>query len=180
MDADHRGGQPPFGHSVGFLLSQLGYETARRFGELMREVDLEPRQFALMNVIRELAGQSQNAIGERLRIPRSSMVSVIDGLEARRLVERRPHPTDRRSYALYLTDEGGQVLARGRELAWGFETVVCGGLGPEEREELIARLSQVAGNLGLSAGLHPDTSVGQGRPHWTDEADGVAGARPGR
>lgn len=33
--------RPP--QAVGFLLSQLGFETAGRFGKLMSEVDLEPR-----------------------------------------------------------------------------------------------------------------------------------------
>jgi DNA-binding MarR family transcriptional regulator len=160
--------QPPFGHSVGFLLSQLGFETARRFGELMREIDLEPRQFALMRMILQLAGHSQNAVAERLRIPRSSMVSVIDSLEERGLVERRPHPSDRRTHSLFLTVLGEQILARGTDLAMGFESVVCRGFEPAEREELISRLCRVADNLGLAFGLHPDTSTGHGRPHWTE------------
>jgi len=69
--------------AVGFLLSQLGFETARRFGLLMAEVELEPRQFALMRAIAACEGQSQNAIGGWLRIPASSMVAVIDHPEAR-------------------------------------------------------------------------------------------------
>lgn len=173
-DAATETATPPFGHSVGFLLSQLGYETARRFGELMREIDLEPRQFALMRMILQLAGNSQNTVAERLRIPRSSMVSVIDNLEARGLVERRPHASDRRTHALFLTALGEQILARGTELAMGFESVVCRGFEAAEREELIARLTLVAANLGLTYGIHPDTSTGHGRPHWT-EAEPEAG-----
>lgn len=166
---------PRFGQAVGFLLSQLGFETARRFGELMREIDLEPRQFALMRAIRQLEGQSQNAIAEHLRIPRSSMVAVIDHLEGRGLVERRPHPSDRRTHALFLTPRGGKVLRRGMELGMGFEAVVCAGFEPQERAELMARLTRIAGNLGLVIGLHPDTSTGQGTPHWTDEQPAAAG-----
>jgi DNA-binding MarR family transcriptional regulator len=165
----------PHGQSVGFLLSQLGYETARRFGELMREIGLEPRQFALMRAIRQLEGQSQNAVGEFLRIPRSSLVAVIDDLEGRGLAVRRPHPSDRRTHALYLTRRGERLLGRGMELAMGFERVVCEGFGHEERAQLIGRLSRVADNLGLVTGLHPDTSTGHGEPHWTDEE----GRRPG-
>jgi DNA-binding MarR family transcriptional regulator len=149
---------PSFRHSVGFLLSQLGFEVARRFADLMREVDLEPRQFALMRMIRELAGQSQNFIGERLHIPRSSMVAVIDNLEERRLVERRPHPSDRRTHTLYVTALGEQILRRAGELAEGFEGTVCGGFDAGEREQLIERLSRVARNLGLASGIHPGSA----------------------
>lgn len=167
---------PPFGQAVGFLLSQIGFETARRFGELMRGIDLEPRQFALMRAIRQLEGQSQNAIAEHLRIPRSSMVAVIDHLEGRGLVVRRPHPSDRRTHALFLTARGQRVLRRGMELAMGFEAVVCAGFEPKERAELIARLTRVAGNLGLVLGLHPDTSTGHGSPHWTEDEAAAAGS----
>ena len=118
--------RPP--QAVGFLLSQLGFETSVRFGKLMAEVDLEPRQFALMRAIEAFDGRSQNSVGEWLRIPPSSMVSVIDHLEARGLVERRLHPTDRRSRTLHLTAEGRAVLKRATELAMGLEQTICRGV----------------------------------------------------
>lgn len=157
--------------AVGFLLSQLGFETARRFGQLMAEVDLEPRQFALMRAIDAYAGQSQNAIGGWLRIPASSMVGVVDHLEARGLVERQPHPSDRRSRTLHITARGREILARATQLAMGLEQTICRGLTPEERQVLLDRLVLVADNLGLIQGLHPDTAGGQGLPHWTDAGE---------
>lgn len=169
----------PFGQSVGFLLSQLGYETARRFGLLMHDVDLEPRQFALMRAIEQSEGQSQNAVAERLRIPPSSMVAVIDDLEGRGLVERRAHASDRRTRTLHLTTKGRRVLLRATELAMGFEAVMCEGMTPAERMDLVTRLSGVARNLGLVTGLHPDTSTGHGSPHWTDAASRPGGPHPG-
>jgi DNA-binding MarR family transcriptional regulator len=161
---------PPFGEAVGFLLSQLGFETARRFGALMSEVELEPRQYALMRAIDAAEGRSQNEVGELLRIPPSSMVAVVDLLEERGLVERRPHPTDRRARLLYITEHGKNVLAKGTELAIGLEQAVCQGLSERERRSLLRLLGHVAGNLGLQRGLHPDASTGHGGPHWTDEA----------
>jgi DNA-binding MarR family transcriptional regulator len=163
---------PSFGQAVGFLLSQLGFETARRFGVLMAEVELEPRQFALMRAIAAEEGRSQNEVAESLHIPPSSMVGVIDHLEARGLVERRPHRTDRRSRVLHLTAKGKKVLARATELAMGLEQTICEGLEPAERERLLRMLMDVASNLGLQRGLHPDTSTGHGRPHWTEDAQG--------
>ncbi|HUC38328.1 MAG TPA: MarR family transcriptional regulator [Acidimicrobiales bacterium] len=154
--------------AVGFLLSQLGFETASRFGVLMSELDLEPRQFALMRAIGAAEGLSQNAVGEWLRIPPSSMVAVIDHLEGRGLVERRPHRSDRRSRTLHLTSSGREVLARATELAMGLEQTICQGFAPGERLELIEMLSRVIDNLGLVQGLHPDTSSGHGSAHWTD------------
>ena len=157
------------GESVGFLLSQLGFETSRRFGQLMSEVGLEPRQFALMRVIKASEGQPQSAIADFLRIPASSMVAVVDDLEERGLVERRPHPSDRRTRTLHITTKGSKVLERATDLALGFEATICEGLTAPERARLIVTLQRVAGNLGLERGLHPDTSSGHGRPHWTED-----------
>jgi DNA-binding MarR family transcriptional regulator len=158
--------RPP--QAVGFLLSQLGFETSARFANLMAEVDLEPRQFALMRAIEAFDGQPQNSVGEWLRIPPSSMVAVIDHLESRGLVERRLHPTDRRSRTLHMTPLGTDVLKRATELAMGLEQTICKGFDADRRSELIAMLVEVADNLGLVQGLHPGSSTSHSSHHWTD------------
>lgn len=141
--------------AVGFLLSQLGFEVAGRFQKLMAEVEIEPRQFAVMRAIQAAVGRSQNAVGEWLRIPPSSMVGLIDQLEARGLVERRPHPTDRRARTLHITAHGTKILDEATGLAMGLEQTICEGLTSAVRSDLLDRLTQIATNLGLIQGLHP-------------------------
>jgi len=102
------------GPSVGFTLSQLGFATSRRFGQIVATLDLEPRHFALLRAVRGADGQSQQAIAERLRIPASTMVSLIDHLERHGLLVRQPHPTDRRSRLLHVTEHGAKVLEHNR------------------------------------------------------------------
>lgn len=155
-----------FGEAVGFLLSGLGFETARRFGQLMSEVSLEPRHFALLRTIDDDQGRSQNEVGERIRIPPSTMVSVIDHLESVGLVERRAHPTDRRARLLYITPLGNEVLARATQLAISLEEKICEGLDVEERRTLMELLWRVGTNLGLERGVHPATSTSDGPPAW--------------
>jgi DNA-binding MarR family transcriptional regulator len=151
--------------AVGFLLSQLGFEVSSRFGKMMAEVDLDPRQFALLRAIQASEGHSQIAVGEWLRIPASSMVAVVDHLEERGLVERRPHPTDRRSRTLHMTAEGRETLAGASELTMGFEQTICSGFDAADRAKLLELLAAVADNLGLVQGLHPGTAVEHGSPH---------------
>lgn len=141
--------------AVGFLLSQLGFEIGGRFSKLMAEVQIEPRQFAVMRAISSADGQSQNAVGEWLRIPPSSMVGVIDQLESRGFVERRAHLTDRRSRTLHLTKEGAAILGKATLLAMSLEETICEGLNPEGRNGLVEVLVRLTENLGLVQGLHP-------------------------
>jgi DNA-binding MarR family transcriptional regulator len=141
--------------AVGFLLSQLGYEVAGRFSKLMAEVQIEPRQFAVMRSIGFADGKSQNAVGEWLRIPPSSMVALIDQLESRGFVERRRHPTDRRTRTLHLTEQGREILETATSLAMSLEETICKGLSPEVRGSLMGILIGLAENLGLVQVLHP-------------------------
>lgn len=152
--------------AVGFLLSQLGFEVSSRFGKLMAEVDLDPRQFALLRAIQASEGQSQIAVGEWLRIPASSMVALVDQLEERALVERRLHATDRRSRTLHMTPEGTELLAGASELTMGFEQTICRGFDATDRTRLLELLTAVADNLGLVQGLHP-AAAEHGTPHST-------------
>ena len=66
------------------------------------------------------------------------------GLERRGLARRSSAPNDRRSYALYLTDEGQKVLARASRLEAQMQTRLDAKLGPGGREQLIELLGRLA------------------------------------
>lgn len=169
----------PAGPSVGFTLSQLGFATSRRFGQIVGTLGLEPRHFALLRAVREADGQPQQAVAERLGIPASTMVSLVDQLEARSLLERRPHPADRRTRLLHLTGRGEAVLEEATALGAQWERAICAGLSAGERAQLLSLLRRVAANIGLADGELPDRWTGQ----WPEPVPGPAGSRaagPGR
>src|SRR4051794_27397953 len=95
---------------LGFLLSQVGAHSSARFAERLEPLGLKPPHAGILRVIKEADGLSQQALGERLGIFPSRLVTVLDELEERGLVERRDSPADRRSYALYLTKSGQEAL----------------------------------------------------------------------
>jgi DNA-binding MarR family transcriptional regulator len=151
----------PSRQSVGFTLSQLGFATSRRFGQIVGTLGLEPRHFALLRAVRAADGQSQQAISERLRIPASTMVSLIDHLESEGLLERRPHPTDRRSRRLHLTGQGAKVLEQATTLGAEWEGTICAGISAAERDTLLDLLARIAVNIGIADGELPDRGTGQ-------------------
>lgn len=146
---------PPFGQSVGFLVSQAGDATARHFKGVLAELAIEPRHFAVMRAIQTAENGSQQALAELLHIPASSMVALLDQLEHRGLVARHLDPTDRRVRVVELTSEGRELMRRAVAVAMETEQRVCGDLSPEERRVLIALLQRVARNLDLWSGVHP-------------------------
>src|SRR5215204_2111269 len=99
--------------TLAFLLSQVGIHASRRFAERIAAVDLNPPLFRILNLVDAREGQSQQAIGAAIEVPASRMVALVDELEQRGLVERRPDPKDRRVRALFLTAKGRKTLTRG-------------------------------------------------------------------
>ena len=119
--------------SVAFVVSKLGFEVGNRLAEGLAPLGLEPRHFGLLRTLATSEGQSQRAIGQALDIHPNRMVALVDDLERLRLVQRRPHPTDRRAYALVLTTKGRRVLQKAFEVAFAIENALCAELEPSER-----------------------------------------------
>jgi DNA-binding MarR family transcriptional regulator len=141
--------------SVGFLLSQLGFVSSRRFTQALEPLGIGPREFLLMRFVDASEGRSQQALAERLGIPPSRMVALIDHLEDAGLVERRLDPDDRRVRGLHLTRKGRGVLDRAAKIAIDYETRLCSGINREERATLIDLLQKLDLGETYLPGVHP-------------------------
>ncbi len=141
--------------NLAFLLSQVGVHASRRFAQRIAEIDLHPPLFRVLNVVDAAEGSSQQAIGEAIQAPPSRMVAIVDELEQRGLVERRPSPGDRRIRALYLTAKGRGLLARGRRIASQHEEELTRALSPADRKRLVALLQKLVDEQGIGRGVHP-------------------------
>jgi DNA-binding MarR family transcriptional regulator len=143
----------PF-RSVGFMLSTLGYAISRRFHQALEPLGLEPSHFAVLRTVGSNQGQSQHALAENLHISPSHMVAIVDELERRGLVERRPQPGDRRVRTLHLTAAGEKLLAQAFEVAKEYEQLLTKPLDAKERAQLLDLLERIAGALELKPGAH--------------------------
>jgi DNA-binding MarR family transcriptional regulator len=79
------------------------------------------------------------------------MVFLVDELERLGLVERRRNPADRRSNALYLTDEGTAMLDRVNAVAAQHEAQIAAGLSDDDRLQVTRLLRRIAREQGLAA-----------------------------
>jgi DNA-binding MarR family transcriptional regulator len=150
--------------TLAFLLSQVGIHAARQFSERIAEVDLHPALFRVLNLVDAAEGRSQQAIGEAIEVPPSRMVALVDELEQRGLIERRPHPTDRRIRTLYLTSKGRKTLARGREIAQAHERDLTRGMPAADRKRLTGYLQKIVDEQTIGRGIHPGLSGKAGAP----------------
>jgi DNA-binding MarR family transcriptional regulator len=142
---------PPF-RSAAFLLSSLGFAVSRHFHEVLAPLELEPGEFALLRAVSTSDGEPQNALAERLHISPSWMVAIVDELERRELLERRPHARDRRMRNLHLTAAGKKLLKQAERRAQQFDRRVSDPLTEAELDQLLDLLQRVAAGLDLRPG----------------------------
>ncbi|MBT8160752.1 MULTISPECIES: MarR family winged helix-turn-helix transcriptional regulator [Arthrobacter] len=141
-----------------FLLSQLGAVASSRFAVRTREIGLSPSDAGVIRLLGREPGLSQRSLADRLGAVPSRVVSLIDSLQERGLVERTRSNADRRNYELHLTDAGTAVLRELREIAEKHEAELLAPLNREQIAQLGFLLAQLAAGHGLDADLHRDVA----------------------
>ena len=96
--------------SSGFLMARLGTESRKRFGQMMAKHKLVMHHFGPLMALGEHGMLPQLHLSRIMGVDPRNAVPVIDELEERKLIERRPDPTDRRRYNVRITQAGRQLL----------------------------------------------------------------------
>ena len=95
------------------LLLQVAFERVHaHFAAAVAELDLAPVQAKALHELNVEPPISMRELAERLKSDPSNVTGLIDRLEARGLVERRPDPKDRRVKGLALTSAGARMRKR--------------------------------------------------------------------
>jgi DNA-binding MarR family transcriptional regulator len=133
-----------------FLLVQLGSHVARQFAQDLAPLGIEPRHFGMLTRLAANEGMAQQAIGELIGVNPTQMVFLVDELEDRGFVERRRNPADRRSYGLFLTQAGRDLLAQVQTAARAHQGRLGSSLSAQEQEQLTSLLRRLAREQGIS------------------------------
>jgi DNA-binding MarR family transcriptional regulator len=141
--------------SIAFLLTQIGARAASQFAERLTSLDLLPHHAGVLRMLGQSEGISQQELAARLQMHASRLVGVVDTLEKRGLVARESSATDRRVYALQLTEAGRHTLKQLGAIAREHDNAICDGLSAQERTQLFHLLQRIAERQGLAPAVHP-------------------------
>lgn len=108
---------------------------------------------------------SPTAIAERLIVTTASVTSLLDTLERRGLVERRPDPGDRRRLLVAITDDGVALVDQFLPELVALQTAGMAGLTEPQRRQLLTLLARIdAGLDGLDAAEAVTAAAPRGTP----------------
>jgi len=131
--------------NIGILLRDLLQEVVRRVSAGMSEAgfeDIRPAHTAVFQHI-EADGSRLTDLAERAQITKQSMGYLVDYLEERGYLERRPDPNDRRVALICLTDRGWAQIRAALSIITAIEHDWSRRIGKRRLQELRDILSEL-------------------------------------
>ena len=132
--------------NLGILLRTPFQEVVRRVSSGLAEAgfaDVRPAHTAVFQHI-EAEGTRLTDLAERAQITKQSMGYLVDYLEQRGYLERRPDPSDRRASLIYLTERGWAQIQAALKIIAALEAEWTRNLGPQRMNQLRATLAELA------------------------------------
>jgi DNA-binding MarR family transcriptional regulator len=127
----------------GYLFRRMQQIAVAIFVEECRAYDLTPVQYAALVAIRTHPGIDATRLSAVIAFDRSTLGSVIERLEAKQYIERRPAREDKRVKLLHLTKKGSALLRNIVPLVDRAQARMLQPLRQADRKTLLALLTQL-------------------------------------
>lgn len=126
-----------------FLINRPAQRIKEMTEKALQPLKIGPKQYRILVTLQSEGPASQRAIGEILKIDRSTMVLHIDDLEKKKLIVRKSDPKDRRYNLLHITNQGKQLLQQAQKLVKNAEQKFLAPLTAIETQEMRKLLSKL-------------------------------------
>jgi len=135
---------------TGYLQTLMGYNARRAalsiielFLERLAPYGLKPVDFSVMSTIQHNPGVTSRQLCAALNLLPPNLVGLIQSLESRGLIDRRPHPHDGRAMGLHATAKGQALMVQAEQTASDLEIEKTAKLTPAQRKTLLALLQKI-------------------------------------
>jgi len=133
-----------------YLQTLMGYNARRAalsiielFLERLAPYGLKPVDFSVMSTIQHNPGVTSRQLCATLNLLPPNLVGLIQSLESRGLIERKPHPHDGRAVGLHATPKGQALMVQAEQTASELEIEKTAKLTPAQRKTLLALLQKI-------------------------------------
>lgn len=125
------------------VLSRAVQSVTKRVEEDIKNYGLNPTEFAVLELLFSKGDQPIQKIGEKILLASSSITYVVDKLEKKQLLVRKPCPTDRRVTYASITPEGEELMNTIFPEHKEAIQEIFGGLDAKEKEIMITQLKKL-------------------------------------
>ena len=128
---------------VGYNASRAAITVIELFLQRMAVYGMRQVDFSVMSLITHNAGITSRQLSAALSIQPPNLVAMINALESRALIVRKPHPRDGRAVGLHVTPSGQKLMRDAERTAQELETEATARLSAAERKTLNRLLQKV-------------------------------------
>jgi DNA-binding MarR family transcriptional regulator len=128
---------------LSFLLARANALALAAANSALAQHGLKARSYSVLALAADV-GPTQRELADFLRLDPSQVVTLVDELEKRNLVQRRPDPTDRRANVVVATDAGRALFVRAQRSARTVEKALRSALTPADQEKFAALMHLLA------------------------------------
>jgi DNA-binding MarR family transcriptional regulator len=132
---------------TGYLLAQVTQNAGIIYNKKLQAIGLNAQFIAILQLLDEVGPQVQARLSTPIRIDKTTMVGLINELEQAGLVQRLPHPNDRRAVLVHLTEAGRLKLIEATKVNEQAAQEVFAVLSPQEQQAFHSMLVRLAESL---------------------------------
>jgi DNA-binding MarR family transcriptional regulator len=122
----------PYCETLQMRMRAAYFAMHRHFNRHFLQFGTTADQYVLLSYLAEEDGITQQELSSRCSSDARTIGTMIELLERNGLVERQPHPSDRRAWQVFLTNNGQARHAQLRKNSEEIREVLNGALEPEE------------------------------------------------
>ena len=146
--AERYPGASPKATELAMNLVHTADMLVKRIAEVLQPFGVTPSSALVLGILADAdAPLPPHQIAERLIISRATVTGLLDSLERRGYVQRRPHASDRRMLLIQLTEAGRQAAQTFRLLVHQHQKAWLAALSEREQDQLIAALHGLQATL---------------------------------
>ncbi|ODS70817.1 MAG: MarR family transcriptional regulator [Bordetella sp. SCN 67-23] len=132
---------------IGFLLADVSHLMRRAMARRLNGSTLTFAQARAMVHLSRHEGIRQVELANLLEVQPITLARLLDQLDERDLIERRPDPADRRAHRLFLTAAAAPHLASLRQVAAAVRADVLRDIDDQEATIMLGVLAKMRDNL---------------------------------
>jgi DNA-binding MarR family transcriptional regulator len=136
--------------SLGFILSRTNMKLKNELLRRFKEFDVTPEQWSALNCLWVREGITPKELAYYIFKDKPNTNRILDKLQTKELIVRKPHPADKRAFHIFLTDRGRALKAQLIPKAVQLLEEAAKGIEKEKVDELKTLLNQLYDNLNES------------------------------
>lgn len=137
----------PSSPNIGFVLHDVARLLRKRFEQRSRAFGLTRAQWQVLACLSVQEGIHQNKLADLIEIMPITLARLLDKMEARGFIERRPDAADRRAWLIYLTPKARPLIEVMRGNGRKTREEAFSGLSADAQQQLLQALCLIKSNL---------------------------------